>query len=618
MGSTGEKELKIFTPIGMIGYGFPEEIFFSTLADGVDGIIADCGSTDSGPQKLALGQTTVTPEAYERDLDLLLAGCHTYRVPIILSSAGGDGANDHVDLFVDILEKLIQQKKYRSMKIVKIYSEVDKEVVRSNLDTIQPCGKAVPPLSPAHVDEASRIVAQIGHEPFVQAMHDHPDFDIIVGGRAYDPAPYAAFCVYHGLPDLGIAYHMGKIMECGALCSTPKSPSALATVRHDSFDITPLDTASRCTKVSVAAHTLYEKTRPDILVGPGGSLHLENATYEELPDGRSVRVRQGKFVQADTYNVKLEGTRTVGYRSVFFGGFRDPILIGQLDTFLKGVESFVRGKVPGEYTLSFHQYGNNAIMGSLECQPRNPTEIGLCGEVLATTQALATQVSNLARIACIHGPYPHQLATAGNFAMSFPPFDIPMGQACEFCIYHLLKDVDPVALFPITSQVIQGDGTFQSKFRDPNLVKGPSRLASFEQALRQMSVSGITRSAFLKPEPAVGHCYLGDVASVIRIKNAGPYELTMDVMFDNEDMFQKVKASGVLSAQAIIDMYQIPGDHLIACLFWDQALSFKATIKRPVVSGSFGDSDIHGSQQHAPLIFIQLPFPRELVDSASA
>lgn len=612
-----EKELKIFTPIGMIGYGFPRDIFFRTLADGVDGIIADCGSTDSGPQKLALGHTTVTSAAYERDLDLLLAGCHTYRVPVILSSAGGDGANDHVDLFVEIIEKLIKQNKYRSMNIIKIYSEVDKALVKSSLETgrIQPCSKAVPPLNPAHIDDAPRIVAQMGHEPFLKAMQGHPNFDIIVGGRAYDPSPYAAFCLYNDFPDLGIAYHMGKIMECGALCSTPKSKSALATIRSESFDITPMDPGSRCTTVSVAAHTLYEKTRPDILVGPGGSLHLEKATYEELPDCRSVRVRHGTFVKADTYNVKLEGARTVGYRSMFFGGFRDPILIAQLDMFLKGVKDFVKDKVLAEYTLLFHQYGKNAIMGSLEPQAGNPNEIGLCGEVLAPTQAIATQVCNLARIACVHAPYPHQVATAGNFAMPFPPFDIPMGEACEFCIYHLLENVDPVELFQIAIQTIDGDGTFQSKFLDLDPVEEPSSSDTVRQALPRTSVSGITRTDFLKPEPPAGHCYLGDVASVIRTKNAGPYELTMDVMFDNENVFQKVKASGVLSPQAIMEMYNISEEHLIACLFWDQALSFKATIKRPVISGSFGDFDVHGSQQHAPLLFLQLPFPRKSIDS---
>jgi hypothetical protein len=82
-------------------------------------------------------------------------------------------------------------------------------------------------------------------------MLDHPDFDIIIGGRAYDPAPYAAFAIHHGFKDLGIAYHVGKIMEYDALFSTPKSREALAIARRNNFDIVPLDPMSRCTVVSV-------------------------------------------------------------------------------------------------------------------------------------------------------------------------------------------------------------------------------------------------------------------------------------------------------------------------------------------------------------------------------
>ncbi|KAJ5808810.1 hypothetical protein N7474_010079 [Penicillium riverlandense] len=126
-----------------------------------------------------------------------------------------------------------------------------------------------------------------------------------------------------------------------------------------------------------------------------------------------------------------------------------------------------------------------------------------------------------------------------------------------------------------------------------------------------MCVNNTTRSPFLKLDPPEGHCYLGVIASVIQTKNAGSYELKIDVMFDNLDTFNEVKASGVLSPRTIKNIYKIPDEDLIACLFWGPAMSFKATIKRPVVSGSVGDLGLHGSQQHVPLIFVQLPLSRE-------
>jgi hypothetical protein len=77
-------ELRILTPIGMLGYGFSEDIFWSALDDGVDAVILDSGSTDSGPSKLALGSTTVSRKSYERDLSVLVAACHYYNVPLLI------------------------------------------------------------------------------------------------------------------------------------------------------------------------------------------------------------------------------------------------------------------------------------------------------------------------------------------------------------------------------------------------------------------------------------------------------------------------------------------------------------------------------------------------------
>jgi hypothetical protein len=62
-------------------------------------------------------------------------------------------------------------------------------------------------------------------------------------------------------------------------------------------DISPMDPQARCTPLSVAAHTLYEKSRPDLLYGPGGCLDLNQTTYEELPDRISARVRGPEFAR---------------------------------------------------------------------------------------------------------------------------------------------------------------------------------------------------------------------------------------------------------------------------------------------------------------------------------
>ena len=66
--------IKILTPVGMLGYGFPEEDYQRGLEREPDAVILDSGSTDPGPYMLGTGQTMVKPMAYVRDLKLILSG----------------------------------------------------------------------------------------------------------------------------------------------------------------------------------------------------------------------------------------------------------------------------------------------------------------------------------------------------------------------------------------------------------------------------------------------------------------------------------------------------------------------------------------------------------------
>lgn len=202
------------------------------------------------------------------------------------------------------------------------------------------CGPVVPVLTETDVLESHRVVAQIGPEPFVDAMEAEPDFDVIIGGRAYDPAPYAAFCI-HQLKQqtpritaeeiqrrLGGFLHMGKIMECGGHCAFPKSHGAVSTVYANGvFDVRPTAPGAKCTPLSVSAHALYENTRPDILCGPGGVMLLSDSRYEALSDGRSVRVSGTTFLSSrkdgKPYQLKLEAARIVGYRAITMGSIKD-------------------------------------------------------------------------------------------------------------------------------------------------------------------------------------------------------------------------------------------------------------------------------------------------------
>lgn len=105
----------IITPIGMLGYGFDENLTREALQDvQSDGIptalILDSGSTDSGPAKLATGSMTAPRGNYKRDIEKLLSLSHEFNVPILISSAGGDGTDEHLNVFLDIIRETCDEE----------------------------------------------------------------------------------------------------------------------------------------------------------------------------------------------------------------------------------------------------------------------------------------------------------------------------------------------------------------------------------------------------------------------------------------------------------------------------------------------------------------------------
>lgn len=81
-----KNELRILTPIGMLGYSFDEHLYWTEIENGVDAIILDSGSTDSGPSRLALGLTSASREAYERDLKLLVTASANKHIPVLIGT----------------------------------------------------------------------------------------------------------------------------------------------------------------------------------------------------------------------------------------------------------------------------------------------------------------------------------------------------------------------------------------------------------------------------------------------------------------------------------------------------------------------------------------------------
>ncbi len=92
-----------------------------------------------------------------------------------------------------------------------------------------------------------------------------------------------------------------------------------------------------------------------------------------------------------------------------------------------------------------------------------------------------------------------------------------------------------------------------------------------------------------------------DVAKVIRSKNAGPFELTLDVILKDEEIYEKIKEAQIFTPEMIAGMYHTPIDDILGIIYFDPAHAVKITLRRRIPSGSFGETDIYGAQQHAPL-----------------
>jgi len=99
-----------------------------------------------------------------------------------------------------------------------------------------------------------------------------------------------------------------------------------------------------------------------------------------------------------------------------------------------------------------------------------------------------------------------------------------------------------------------------------------------------------------------------ELAAVVRSKNAGPFELTLDVVFNDAETFQKAKNSGVITSEIIARLYGISQEKMLTFVWFDTANALKVTMLRNRPSGKMGDRDVYGAQQHAPLLTLEFPF----------
>ncbi|MDP6494771.1 MAG: acyclic terpene utilization AtuA family protein, partial [Dehalococcoidia bacterium] len=292
------KEIRVMAVCGFLGYGFPVESLEAGLAGRPHVIGVDSGSTDPGPYYLGSGSQLIKKPQMVRDLGLSLAAARKTGVPYVIGSAGTAGGDPHVDSVLEVLYEVAKRDGHR-FKLAVIRSEIEKNSVKQAIrgGRIRSMGK-LPTLTEEDVNQSVRIVGQMGVGPFIKAFE--AGAEVIIAGRSCDTAIYASMAVMKGY-DLGLAYHMGKIIECGAMCATPANgcDGIMATLRDDHFELEPLNPHRRLSPTSVAAHMMYEQPDPYVFYEPEGMVDLRDTEMEQVDD-RHVRVRGTRFIPAST------------------------------------------------------------------------------------------------------------------------------------------------------------------------------------------------------------------------------------------------------------------------------------------------------------------------------
>ncbi len=437
--------MKIVALNGLLGYGYSEEALDIAFSEKVDYLGVDAGSTDPGPYYLGSGKSFTDRGAVKRDLALALPKALEHKAPFIIGTAGGAGSSEHVAWLKEILLEIASEQNL-SFKLGTVLSDVSTEYVLDKFES----GKLIDmsgefSANKSNIKKSTRIVSQIGIAPIIKLLEEKAD--VILCGRACDTAIYAAPCIYEGYKE-GLAFHMAKIMECGAMCSEPVAAADVMQgyMYEDHFELRPANPIRRCTVDRVAAHTLYEQSNPYLIFEPDGVCDLTNSKFEQV-DERTVRVTGSVFKEAEEKTLKLEGVKCSGFRTICPATIYDAETIKNIDLIIKTVTDFVKENTKN--TLPENSYAINfKLSGGAE------SSLGIIMDIVGKTQEIADTVCALARSRMLHCDYDGRKSSAGNLAFPFSPSDIHVGPVYEFSVFHLAKVDSLLETAKTTTEVI--------------------------------------------------------------------------------------------------------------------------------------------------------------------
>ncbi|MCA1243431.1 DUF1446 domain-containing protein [Stappia stellulata] len=453
------KSLKVICPNGHLGFApLKTESFRIAVEAGTDYIAADSGSDDIGPVPLG-SDTCASPRAWqEHDLEVMLLAARKTGKPMIIGSAGDTGTNSRVDMYVEIIRDLARKHDLAPFRLGWFYSEVDKETVRASIRGGSPVRglDGRPDLDEAELDATDRIVAMAGVHPFRALLEE--GCDVIIGGRSSDSAIFAAAALHEGFPDAQ-AYYLGKVLECASFCAEPygAKETVMGEITPEFVEVTAMHPGQRCTVASVAGHAMYERSNPFHEYVAGGLLDMTDCHYEQVSE-KTTRVTGMKFVPAEEFRVKLEGSGRLGARFVGMAGIRDPYTIANVDAVIEWARTQVRERFGDDgWELHYNVFGRNGIMGEMEPLKDKPAhELLIVVQGVAPTREMAEELTITGTRQLFYARLPEVKGTAGGVSFVFDEV-MEASPGCRWTLNHTMAVNDPLALFPTHSEIVGSD-----------------------------------------------------------------------------------------------------------------------------------------------------------------
>jgi hypothetical protein len=450
-----------YLAIGALGAGFVEDSLRRGLEAGADFIGADAGSSDPGPRYLAGELGVFSDAAYRRDLRLLVKAAKAHGIPLVVGSCGTSGNNWGVDYFASIVREIADDEGL-NLSVALVYAEMDRPtaVALWRADRFRELDHA-PRCDEASLERARRIVAVMGVEPIQEAISRGAD--VVLAGRATDTAVFAAVPLRRGA-DPALAWHAGKIAECGTSAAEPRGRLDVLRVeiRHTDFVVTPLRDDIRCTPLSVSGVQLHEVANPFEMVEPGWIIDLTGVSYEAVSD-RAVRV-SGATAEQMPYTNKLEAVEFAGHQSMFMCAIRDPTILEALDAWMAGVqgdverrcEELVGPEALGACEVHVRIFGRDGVMGDREPnRVFEGHEALVVVDVVSSDPALTATVIDVLDYAYLHAKSPSWRGH-GTLAYPFANKTFDLGECYRFSLNHVVAVADPLELFRIVMEDVHG------------------------------------------------------------------------------------------------------------------------------------------------------------------